>query len=111
MSTQYIRYPNNTSGGAYHIAIGESGGTGATTVNLPTTGPGGGETFILDDFGGTGSSGGNSITIDAGTGNLIRSLANPTGAQTFVFTTNGETHTIKRIISPSGSTGQEWKLY
>lgn len=82
------------------IQIGNAG-TGATAVNLPSTAVAG-TIFHMTDFGGTTIAGGNGITIDAGTGNAIRSPLSPTGAQTYVFPKDGHSIRIKCVLNVAG---------
>lgn len=78
-----------------------AGGSGATVANLPAS-PNINQKHTICDYGGTATT--NTITVDAGSGKVIRSALATTGAQTYVFGADSECITLKYI------TTNNWKV-
>lgn len=80
--------------GTYDIEVG-SGGSGATTINLPTgTSASVGTVYIIKDLGANCS--GNNITLDAGASNSNQ-IVGTSSARTLVMSTNGLCVRLKKV--------------
>ncbi len=93
-----VVYGSTTNMGfASDVEVGFTGGSGATTINLPITGVIVGDLVIVGDAGINAS--GNNITIDSRTGNKIVGV---TSAQTYVITNNGDVLYLRLIDITAG---------
>lgn len=93
-----VNYGTTTNMGfASDVEVGFTGGSGATTVNLPITGVVVGDLVIVGDSGADASS--NNITVDARAGNAIIGV---TSAQTYLLANDGDVVYLRLIDVSAG---------